>query len=370
MRFYVRFLFAFILCALVFSEKVSAQKVDLKLIRGERPILETNYQYVQVLDHRVQKSKIGEVFERAGQKIPVAMQADLEAAATTFFSQGVNPGDSAEKKIQVRIYELELQEKRNPDKELYEGEVVLGIGFFVIGSFDPVHLLDYSGSIQYQRSGFRMDKVEEVVNRLFQNSLVYFDNWIINQNLSNRALAKTFRLDIVEGNRESTEEKVYYVPDRPLVWGDFRARPRPTSRNNATIFTSFSLEGVSLMDSGSMVQTLEINVYMLPGQSWVRTPSAYALNHEQRHFDIVRIVADRLIYKLKNKELSLDFYQAEINEAYLDSYREMNRLQELYEKGTNHGIDQVGQALWNGLIDDALEGQWEWIENALTPSAK
>ncbi|GAA0878348.1 hypothetical protein GCM10009119_13160 [Algoriphagus jejuensis] len=317
------------------------------------------------MDHRIHKSDIGEVFERAGHRIPVEIKGDLEDAAMEFFLQGVNFGDSAEKEIQVRIFELELKEKLNPQSELYEGEIVLGLGFFVIGSFDPVHLLDYSGSIQYQRSGFRMDKVEEVVNRLFQNSLVYFDNWIKNQNLSNRALAKTFRLDIIEQKQESTDDKVYYEPERPLVWDDFKARPRPTSRNNATIFTSFSLEGVSLMDSGAVVQTLEINVYMLPMQSWVKTPSDYGLNHEQRHFDVVRIVADRLIYRLENTELNLDFYQAQINEAYLDSYREMNRLQELYETGTNHGLDQAGQTMWNGWIDEALDGSWERIEELL-----
>lgn len=362
----MRTLFTFFLCTIFSYWEASAQKVVLNLTPVEKPSLETDYRYSQVLDHRLRKSLIGEVFERAGHTLPVTVEGGVEASAFQFFSESILAPDSAESDIQVRILELELTEKFNPETKLYEGDMRLGLGYFVVGSFDPVHLLDYAGSIQYQRSGFRMEQIEGILNKLFRNSLVYFDSWIKSQALNTRALAKAFRLDIIDQHRESTADKVYYEPGRPLVWDDFKARPRPNSRNNATIFSSFSLEGISLMDSGSVVQTLELQVYMLPMQSWVKKPSNYGLNHEQRHFDVVRIVADRLIYRLENKDLSLDFYQSQINEAYLDAYREMNRLQDLYETGTNHGLNPEAQERWNGWIDDALGGDWSRIEDLLS----
>lgn len=325
---------------------------------------ETAYQIIEVLDHRIQKVSIGEVFERGGHKIPVTFKENLDQLAARFFRQNILPSDSAQE-IQVRIFELELKENYNEEQELYEGEVQLGIGFFLKGNFDSESLVDYLGSTQYRRSGFRMDKVEEVVTKLFQNSLVYFDTWYNSQNLANRALAKSFRLDIIDSKQNSTEDKVYYDPARPLVWEDFKDRPSAISKNNATIFTSFSVQGISLMDSGSVVQTLEISVYMLPYQSWVKSPSDYGLNHEQRHFDVVRIVADRLIHKLKTMDLNLDFYQARINEAYLDAYREMNRLQEFYDKQTQNGLNKVEQENWNQLIDEALAGDWRRIDSLL-----
>lgn len=325
---------------------------------------ETAYQIIEVLDHRIQKVSIGEVFERGGHKIPVTFKENLDQLAARFFRQNILPSDSAQE-IQVRIFELELKENYNEEQDLYEGEVQLGIGFFLKGNFDSESLVDYLGSTQYRRSGFRMDKVEEVVTKLFQNSLVYFDTWYNSQNLANRALAKSFRLDIIDSKQNSTEDKVYYDPARPLVWRDFKDRPSAISKNNATIFTSFSVQGISLMDSGSVVQTLEIAVYMLPYQSWVKSPSDYGLNHEQRHFDVVRIVADRLIHKLKTMNLDLDFYQARINEAYLDAYREMNRLQEFYDKQTQNGLNKVEQENWNQLIDEALAGDWRRIDSLL-----
>lgn len=362
---FVRTLLVFFFYNFLISVEVSAQQVLFNLKADGKSSLATDYLYGEVLDQRVQKSKIGEVFEHGELKIPVAIRGNLGLAATRFFRESINPFDSAKTEIQVRIFELELKEVYNLEKKRYQGDVQLVLGFFVVGSSEPEHLLDFAGSIQYQRSGFQMDKVESVVNKLFHNSMVYFDTWIKSQAVGNRALAKDFRLEIIEQNQVSTEDKVYYEPNRPLAWDDFKDRPNSISRNNATIFTSFSMQGISLMDSGSVVQTLEINVYMLPWQSWVKAPSEYALNHEQRHFDIVRIVADRLIHKLKNNELNLNFYQARINEAYLDAYREMNRLQEVYEAQTKHGLDPAAQENWNRWLDEALTGDWERIEGAL-----
>ncbi len=366
---FVRTLLVLCFCLFLFTGKTFAQKVVLNLFPEGKYPLQTEYKILEVLDHRIQKSKIGEVFDPGGNKIPVTFTGKLDQSATRFFSQGINPTDSAQN-IQVRIYELELKEIYNQEQKLYEGDIQLGIGFFVMGSNGPKHLLDYLGSTQYRRSGFTMDRVEDVINKLFQYSLDYFHNWYVSQNLSNRALAKSIRLEIIDQNQNSTEDKVIYDSDRRLVWEDFRDIPSPLSRNNATIFTSFSLQGISQMDSGSVVQTLEISVYMVPSQSWVKVPSEYGLNHEQRHFDLVRIVADRLIYQLKRMDLDLDFYQAKINEAYLDSYREMNRLQEFYDKQTQNGLNSDEQQKWNKWIEEALAGKWEKIDALLIGERK
>lgn len=366
---FVRTLLVLCFCIFLFPGKPFAQRVVLNLISEGKTPPKTEYQILEVVDQRTQKSNIGEVINPSGNKIPVSFNGNLDQLATRFFRQGLNPTDSAQK-IQVRIYELELKETYNQEQKLFEGNIQLSIGYFLMGSNEPTYLLDYLGSTQYRRSDFTMDRIEEVVNKLFQNSLDYFHNWYISQNLSNRTLAKSIRLEIMDSNQPSIADKVMYDSGRPLEWSDFKDIPSARSRNNATIFTSFSLQGISLMDSGSVVQTLEITVYMVPSQSWVKVPSEYALNHEQRHFDVVRIVADRLIDRLKKMDLDLDFYQAKINDAYLDSYREMNRLQEFYDNQTQNGLNTVEQDNWNQWIDVALEGNWEKIDEILVGGRK
>ncbi len=361
----VKSLFVNCFCFFLFAGNTFAQKVIINLnSKGITP-KDTEYQVFEALDHRVQRVvAIGEVFNRSAQKSTVSINGDLEQVATRFYTEITNPKDSAQL-IQIRIFELELKESFNREDRLYQGDVQLALGFYVKGSGEPEHLLDYLGASQYRRSDFRMDKLEDVIIKLFQNSLDYFDSWYTAQSLKSRPLAKSIRLEILEENKASTGNKVLYDPERPLGWKDFKARPSVISKNNATIFTSFSLQGVSQMDSGLVVQTLEISVYMLPYQSWVKNQSDYGLNHEQRHFDLVRIVADRLIFKLKSMDLNLDFYQARINEAYLDAYREMNKLQEFYDKQTQNGINITEQEKWNLQIDQALTGDWDWIEELL-----
>jgi hypothetical protein len=179
-------------------------------------------------------------------------------------------------------------------------------------------------------------------------------------------LAKSVRLEIIEKSRKSDQDTVFYDSNRPLNWKDFLDKPNSTSRNNAVIFTSLAMEGNPFMEDGVLVLPLEVKVYMLPGSSWVRNEGKndYSLNHEQRHFDVTRIVGNRLIKKLKALKLNPDNYEAEVNDAFFDSYREMNKLQEIYDARTRHGLDNA-QYHWNTIIDKGLSGEMEEIEKEL-----
>jgi len=69
---------------------------------------------------------------------------------------------------------------------------------------------------------------------------------------------------------------------------------------------------------------------------------------------------------LKNKLLNLEIYPDEydsvINYYYLEAFREMNRLQDLYDKETRHGMDRGAQDRWNRKLDQALlSGDFEQL---------
>ena len=343
-----------------------AQKVSVNLLANVKSHSETDYQIKEVIDLRIVKNKIGEVYGLNGSRQEVNFRGDLDQLAFQFFDGSIQPSKYDIQAVQARITQLDLHENISSNKNIYEGEIQLIISFFKIGDFDPVHLIDYEGSVHYKRSPNRMDMIENVVNRVFGSAVDYFDSWMKVLVMSNRNLANKVRLEIVDQAKRSHQDTVYYNSLRPLVWEDFSDKPKPGSRFNAAIFASFSIQGKSVVESGSIVQTVEFDVYMLPDQSWVRNPSEYGLNHEQRHFDVVRIVADRLIHKLKNIELDPDRYEASINDAYFDAYREMNRLQDIYDKQTRHGMDTFVQEKWNNWIDEGLSGNWEMIEQALS----
>lgn len=362
-------IFLLFICS-IFHQVSRGQQLTVDLIASGKPIEQTTYQITEVIDLRINKNQIGEVFQFNERKGKVVLKNSLGTSALSFFQKNVRPYQKEVIKIQARVYDFNLSESKAYDSNIYNGDIQLIIGFYKIGSFEPIHLVDYSGSVQYRRSANRLEMIESTLSRIFRSSLEYFDAWIRMQVMDNPNLARVVRLEIIDKAKESNKDTVYYSPNRPLEWADFKDRPNSGSRYNASIFTSFSIQGKSLVEAGTIVQNLEIDVYMLPDQSWVRNQNDYALNHEQRHFDVARIVADRLVDKLKSIELDPDWYEATINDEFLNAYREMNRLQEIYDKQTRHGMDTMEQERWNKLLDEALSGNWTGINQVLSSNDK
>jgi len=352
---------------MLFASISFCQDVVFELRSNGEYFSASEYQYIEVIDRRKNKSGIGVMFDSNGKKHNVKFKGSLEKEALDLFQGKVKTTSNTFHRIQVHVMELELNEQLNTATKLYEGGVQMKLSYFLVGKADPIPLVDYSGSLNYRRTANRGDQVRYVVNSIFHKSLEFFDSWEKAQNLGNPSLAKKVRLKITDHLRESSKDTVFYHPDRPLNWGDFRDSPQPTSKFNATIFSSFSMAGTSVMDNGTIVQELDFKVYMLPKQSWVKHASDYGIMHEQLHFDVVRIAVDRLIHRLQNLELDPEFFQATLNTEYLDAMRELSKLQELYDGQTRHGLDKIKQAEWEKRIKKALAGDWEEIEQYLHP---
>jgi hypothetical protein len=135
------------------------------------------------------------------------------------------------------------------------------------------------------------------------------------------------------------------------------AVPRRGSHYAAEVFTSFSYEGKSSVKDGIVQLNLQLKAYMLKNSSWARADvrNDYALNHEQRHFDITKLVMERFKQKIQPDSLTVDDYNSIVQYQFLESFREMNRLQERYDRETNHGINQGLQDIWNHRIDEELQ---------------
>lgn len=80
----------------------------------------------------------------------------------------------------------------------------------------------------------------------------------------------------------------------------------------------------------------------------------YALNHEQRHFDLARLGMEQFRQALNPDSLSLNDYNSNIQYRYIEMYRELGKRQQQYDDETRHGIDQAAQARWNARIDAEL----------------
>lgn len=360
----LRILILFLLTVSI--QTLHAQSIQLRLDPLAEPLNNSFYEVVAV---EVDKNSIGTIYSPNTNKEVVSFNESLDAKLLDYFNSSIQKSTGKTQSILLKVSQFELAET-NQGRNVASGTFKMKLGFYVQGEFEPVHLVDFEGGMDYKRSINRTDLVQQVVNQGMGNVLKFFDDWMNQQQLSNRQLATAVRLSILTNHRKSDRDSVFYHTDRPITWNDFRDKPGVKSRFNAAIFTSLAMEGNPYVADGQIKMPIEVKVYMLPGSSWVRNQNDYSLNHEQRHFDVTRIVGDRLIATLEALELTPDNYDAIINDTFLDAYREMNRLQELYDKQTAHGINKDEQFRWNELLDEALTGDWNLIEVELKKTVK
>jgi len=350
---------------LYFSIPALSQEVLFNLTSDSEFIATSAYRYALVSDARPQKNTIGEVYDPAGQKRTVRIQGKLEQQVLNLFNKKLVSSGSPFYNVEVHVNLLELSEKLNKATNIFDGSVKLNLSYFLQGLSDPIKLVDYSGSLTYRRTKNNYNRVELVVNKVFYNAMDYFDDWINAHELNNPTLAQKVSLKIYDPIRTSKKDTVFYDPNRPLVWDDFKDSPTVPSRFNASIFTSFSIEGNAEILDGELIQTVEFKIYMLPEQSWVRTRSDYAISHEQLHFDLVRIAVDRMISKLGTMDLEREFYDAKLHTAFLDGLRELGKFQESYDGETRHGLDEKAQIKWSNWIERGLKGDYQELEKRL-----
>lgn len=357
-------LFTFFILSL--AQTVAAQEIQFELKKVEGQVLDNaGFELVEVLYETGNLTSIGSIYNANNQLYKVNIRNGLTSGLKGFYYNSLQQTD-INRKIQLRVLDFKISEKPQSSK-VVSGELKIKFAYFLKGSFDPVHLVDYEAGISYQRSLHRTDLINQILNKGVTNSMVFFNDWIKNHATFDRKLANSVRLEIIEKSRKSDNDTVFYDSKRPLTWDNFLDRPNRISKNNAMIFTSLAMEGSPYMDNGVLILPIEIKVYMLPGSSWIRSggQNDYSLNHEQRHFDITRVVGNRLVNRLKTLDLNPENYEAEVNDAFFDSFREMNKLQEIYDARTRHGIDRVAQSRWNTIIDQALKGDIAEIEKEL-----
>lgn len=343
-----------------------SQEIQFELTKVEGQVLENSgLELVEVLEIHNNSTSIGTIYNTNNQLCKVKLKNSLSDGIKSFYKNSLRQTET-DRAIQIRVVDFKISEKQQSGK-VASGELKIKFSYYLKGSFEPVHLVDYEAGITYQRSIHRTDLVNQILNKGIANSLIFFNDWIKDNATYNRKLANSVKLQIFEKYRESNQDTVFYDSKRPLTWNDFIERPSRTNRNNAMIFTSLAMEGNPFMEEGALILPLEIKIYMLPGSSWVKADGKndYSLNHEQRHFDVSRVIGNRLINKLKAMDLNPENYEAEVNDAFFDSFREMNKLQEIYDARTRHGLDKNAQYRWDNILDQALKGDMGEIEKEL-----
>lgn len=331
--------------------------IESIILKNEKlPFVPAGFYVAEVLDAREDKGAVAWLLPTGASESSPALAVDLKGGALpairTFITQGM-PANKSLRPLRIRLQQCRITEQEG-SPGVVEGRVVLKLSYALLRGEEEVPLGAYSGGVRYKRSVGHYGVVEPALRRTLVSALTYVNEWMEREAAGNVKLAKGVKVQFIDYQSEA-EDTVFYSPHRPLQWEDFKAKPR-SGRYGASIFPSFSYKGDSKMVDGYIQLQLQLKVYTLQHSSWVKKGSkdAYSLNHEQKHFDIVKLVAERFKQKVREMPLEVADYGGRIGYQYLEFFREMNRLQEAYDTETAHGLNKAEQERWNRKIEEEL----------------
>ncbi len=285
---------------------------------------------------------------------PVDFQGGGLAAIRQFVRQSL-PRNTGLRPLIIRVKECRVAETASSTKGRIDGTVKVHLAFDYLRDNKYTRLIEYQGGARYARPAGQFTVVEPTLRQTLASGLRYINTWMNQQANHNEKLAKGLQVHFSDYTRSQADDTVFYRVNQPLTWADFTATPR-AGRYAALVFPGFAYEGGSDVKDGIIHLNLKVKVYVLRSSSWVKDVArdAYSLNHEQRHFDIVKLVAERFKQKIKPDSLTLEDYNSIVQYKFIESFREMNRLQEQYDGETQHGINQAAQAAWSQRIEADL----------------
>ena len=149
------------------------------------------------------------------------------------------------------------------------------------------------------------------------------------------------------------QDTIYWSPGYKLQWTDFKGTPDNTAGDAALtesgIAYNYSYTGTYF--------TFKVVAFFAKYTSWkTASVNSNTLKHEQGHFDITEIFAQKLMMKLKKlipKHSSLENDMAIIFKKILTEKEEM---QKRYDAETHFGTNQVIQVKWLDKIHEQLVG--------------
>ncbi|SHL43595.1 hypothetical protein [Hymenobacter psychrotolerans] len=292
----------------------------------------------------------------AAAPVAVDLQGGGTAALRQFFRNSL-PRNAALRPVTISVKECRVTETAAPGGQV-EGRVSLHLAFEWARPDGPTVLLtEYRGGARYGRPLTDPGLVEPTLRRSLTDALRYLNTWMNGAAAHDVRLATGVRPSFRNDLRRTEPDTLFYDPERPLRWADFTGKPRP-GNFAAAVFPSFAYGGQPRVKNGVVELDLTLQVFVVRSSSWVGAgqQTAYHLNHEQRHFDIVKLVAERFRRKATPDSLTVEDYNSILQLQYLKSFTEMNRLQEQYDNETHHGTDAAAQQRWNQRIDAELRG--------------
>lgn len=152
-------------------------------------------------------------------------------------------------------------------------------------------------------------------------------------------------------------DTIYYDFNRKLTWNDFQGKVSVNIPWGAMTASGFSFNSSMNYDGKNIDITVGVYTFFTKHDSWKRPDinSLYHLEHEQHHFDITRLYAQKLVEEIRKANFTKDNYRNLLNSLFDKSYDESVALQRQYDLETKNSMDSTKQSEWNKTISSEIE---------------
>lgn len=152
-------------------------------------------------------------------------------------------------------------------------------------------------------------------------------------------------------------DTIYYDFRKPLQWSDFQGTPDLNHFGGAVTASGFAFDSEMSSDGRTVNIDVAVYTYFSKKSSWKKPAinSPYHLLHEQHHFDITRLGAERLVDELSKANFTEANYKTLMASIFQKVYKENNELQIKYDSETAHSLDTAKQSEWNDRIALAIK---------------
>lgn len=347
-------------CSVCFGQGDKKQNQFIILKDEKLTIQPKEFFVAKLIDNRENQEAVAWLFQPTFNKVntPKKIAIDLKNGSFRAIKQFIAyalPQNQQYHALEIYLKKFKVVETPAGTSQV-RGDVEFSFSFNLLNEFgESKHLSNYSSSSVYYRNPRNQIDVEPILRQMLEKGLIYVDGWMNKQAGSNILLAKRTDVKFTDYFDQVEGDTIYYSANRPLKWDDFQSKTG-TGKFEAMIFASFGYNEQVTLNNGVIHIVLELKVYVPKSACWVKNGSStnYALNHEQRHFDIAKIVAERFRRKLYNVMLPVNNYDGIINVSYFDALRELNNLEKQYDDETAHGINNTIQNEWDIKIDSWL----------------
>ncbi len=149
-----------------------------------------------------------------------------------------------------------------------------------------------------------------------------------------------------------SKDTIYWSVSRKVEWKDFKGKPDKSTNLLAMTQAGIGYEVACI--NGDL--KLKIYCYFNVNKSWTKErESDELLAHEQLHFDITELYTRKLRKKLSEVADPCGKNVKELDKIYQSNFKECAKAQDLYDKETNHSLNEQKQQEWEEKIAKELK---------------